>query len=423
MTKAWARALSLLVAVVLATTVVACSSDDDADDGGAPSDASVPTGSSEDDAADDEPPAYQLVVEALASDELEGRDNGTPGSLAAQDLIIEQLEQIAEPAPGADPADPYRQAFAGGTNVLGVIPGTGEDAPAEEVVVVGAHYDGLGSDCYAFDDTDEICNGATDNAAGVAAVLEVGQRIADEGGLGRTVVLGFWDIEEDSLGGSAHYLTDPAYPLDDTIAYVNFDILGANLLPSLRDATILVGSETGGPQLEAAVEMATEAAPDLSVLPLSLLFGQGRSDHAPFAGAEIPVAFFTDANPPCYHTTGDDVSVVDFGKLGQQIDVAAALVQELGTTEEPPAFAADLPAADFGDAEGMLEALAAAEDEFERFDDEEQAAAEQFLVDLTAVVDAGEAAFDEEASATLLAGSVDFVTALATGECDGFLED
>ncbi|OWY58856.1 hypothetical protein B7486_77720, partial [cyanobacterium TDX16] len=174
------------------------------------------------------------------------------------------------------------------------------------------------------------------------------------------------------------------------------DILGANLLPSLRDATILVGAETGGPQMEAAAAAAMDAAPDLSVLPLSLLFGQGRSDHAPFAAAEVPVAFFTDANPPCYHTTRDDVSVVDFDKLGQQIDVAAALVDELGTTAEPPAFASGLPAADFGDAEGMLEAVETAEDELERFDDDEQVAAEQFLVDLRAIVDAGEAAFDDE---------------------------
>ncbi|OWY62822.1 hypothetical protein B7486_56380, partial [cyanobacterium TDX16] len=238
MNKVWARSLSMLLALVLATALGACSSDDDSSYEGSSTDDSSADGEVP---APDEPPAYQLVVEALAADELEGRDDGTPGSAAAQDLIIEQLETFAEPVPGADAADPYRQAFAGGTNVLGVIPGTGEGAPADEVVVIGAHYDGLGTDCYAFDETDDICNGATDNAAGVAAALEVGQRIADEGGLGRTVVLGFWDIEEDSLGGSTHYVSDPAYPLADTIAYVNFDILGANLLPSLRDATILVG--------------------------------------------------------------------------------------------------------------------------------------------------------------------------------------
>jgi hypothetical protein len=419
-----ARVLGLLVVVLLGAGLVACSSDDgdDAAEDGS-SDASVPADS--DGTADDGgAPAYQLMVEALADDALEGRDDGTPGSLAAQDLIIEQLERLgAEPVPEADPADPYRQVFSGGTNVLGVIQGTGDGAPADQVVIVGAHYDHIGTDCPTTDPADTICNGATDNAAGVAAALEVGQRIADEGGLGRTVLLAFWDIEEDGLGGSAAYLEDPAYPLAATVAYVNFDILGANLLPSLRDSTILVGAETGGPQMEAAAEVAMAAAPDLSVLPLSLLFGQGRSDHAPFAASEIPVAFLTDANPPCYHTAQDDVSVVDFDKLGEQIDVATALVQELASTDDPPTFASGLPAADHGDAVGMLEALASAEPEFERFDDEEQAAAEQFLVDLTAIVDAGEGAFDDEASGTLLAGSVDFVTALATGECDGFLED
>jgi len=416
------------VALALAGGLAGCSSDDD--DGGsdgsidaAATDDSVAAGDDVDDVEAGSPSAQQAMVEALAADELEGRDDGTPGSEAAQDLITEQLEQIAEPVPDADPADPYRAPFDGGVNILGTIPGTGDGAPADEVVIVGAHYDHLGSDCPSTDPDDDVCNGAADNATGVAAALEVGRRIADEGGLGRTVMLAFWDVEEDGLIGSTAYLADPAYPLDQTVAYVNFDIVGANLLPSLRDTTILVGTETGGPQLDAAAEQAVDAAPDLSVLPLSLLFGQGRSDHAPFAAAGVPVAFFTDANPPCYHTAQDEVGVIDFDKLDQQIDVASALVDELGTTDDPPAYASGLPAADYGDAVGILEALESAEPEFERFDDDEQVAAEQFLVDLAAIVDAGEQAFDEQASATLLSGSVDFVSALATGECDGFLED
>src|SRR5690349_18064894 len=139
MTKAWARALALLLVLAMGAGLVACSSDDGddgADGADSGSDDSAPAG--DEAAAEDEVPQYQLTVEALADDELAGRDNGTPGSVAAQDLIIEQLEAIgAEPVPDADPADPYRQVFTqlgGGTNVLGALPGTGDGAPAEEVV-------------------------------------------------------------------------------------------------------------------------------------------------------------------------------------------------------------------------------------------------------------------------------------------------
>lgn len=423
MSRILARLGALVVATLLVATLAACS-----DDGG---DSADPTTGDSVEAGGapetDEVPAYQAMVEALAADELEGRDDGTPGSLLAQDLILEQLAEIAEPLPGAAEGDPYRWTFEDGTNLLGVIPGTddgGSDGGlADEVVLLGAHYDHEGTDCPSTDPDDQICNGAADNAAGVAAALEVGQAIADEGGLDRTVVLAFWDAEEDGLLGARAYVDDPPIPLDDTVAYVNLDILGANLLPSLRGATILVGAETGGPPLEAAAEAATEAAPDLDTVGLSLLFGQGRSDHAPFAAAGVPVAFFTDANPPCYHTAQDDVDVVDFDKLGQQIAVVDALVRDLATTDEPPVFAEDLPAADHGDAVSMFEVLEGATPDFDRFDDEEQAAAEQFFTDLEAIVEAGEDAFDDEASSTLLGGSVSFVTALATGECDGFLDE
>ena len=49
-------------------------------------------------------------------------------------------------------------------------------------------------------------------------------------------------------------MADPAVPLEDTVAYVNFDIQGSNLLPSLADGTIVVGAETGGPNLVEAAE-------------------------------------------------------------------------------------------------------------------------------------------------------------------------
>ena len=46
---------------------------------------------------------------------------------------------------------------------------------ADEYVVLGAHYDHLGSDCPTDTPGDDICNGAGDNASGVATVLEVGR--------------------------------------------------------------------------------------------------------------------------------------------------------------------------------------------------------------------------------------------------------
>src|SRR6186997_1762042 len=95
----------------------ACSGDD-GDDGGETS--SGDTSATTTTAAPDEG-RYRDIVETLASDDLEGRDNQTPGSEMAQEYLSGVLEDIGvEPLPGADG---YATPIEGGTNLLGVIPG------------------------------------------------------------------------------------------------------------------------------------------------------------------------------------------------------------------------------------------------------------------------------------------------------------
>lgn len=291
---------------------------------------------------------------------------------------------------------------------------------ADEYLVIGGHYDHLGSDCPTDDPADTVCNGAADNAAGAASALVVGQALA-AAGPERSVIVALWDAEEDGLLGATAYLADPPIPLEDTVAYLNWDIQGTNLTPSLADTTVVVGAETGGPNLVAASEAAT-AASDLDALDLSLLFGQGRSDHAPFAAAGVPVVFFTDANNSCYHTSQDDVSNLDFDKLARQIPIGTALAEDLASTDDLPEFDADAPAASFADAESMLAVLEGSQADFDLFGADGRATAEVYLADLQAMVEAGEAAFDDDAVSTLLGGAIDVVELLSSGECDGFLD-
>ncbi len=363
---------------------------------------------------------YESVVEALAADEMQGRDNRTPGSSLAQEVIIDQLDEFAKPLiEGATGPDAFRRTFPEGTNILAMIPGSDR---ADEFVILGAHYDHIGTDCPSTQPDDDVCNGAGDNAAGVATVLEVGRALADaDEPPSRTVILAFWDAEEDGLLGSEAYVADPEVPLESTIAYLNWDIQGVNLSPSVADVTVMVGAETGGRDLVEAAKAATSAS-RLQTLPLSLLFGQGRSDHAVFADAGVPTVFFTDANSGCYHTAQDEVAVVDFDKLWQQILTAKALAQDLANTDAVPTFVADAPAATFDDAVSMLEVVQQGQEDFSSLQGYE-AAGQQFLADLEAMVDAGPDLFGASAVSTLLSGSAALVDALTTGECDGFLGD
>ncbi len=352
------------------------------------------------------------LVAALADDALEGRDNLTEGSLASQRLLIDQLATFAQPAYDQEGDGAYLQPFDAGSNVLAVIPG---GDLADQYVIIGAHYDHLGA-CVTNDPADTVCNGATDNAAGVAVAMSAARAIAAEGTPRRTVIIALWDAEEDGLLGAAHYASDPLAPLESTVAYINFDIQGANLLPALANTTVVVGAETGGANLVAAAQAAI-AETELEEAMLSLLFGQGRSDHAVLVGAGVPSVFFTDANTGCYHTSQDDLAAVDFAKLEQQLVNGTNLLRDLAATDQLPTMTPDAPIATFEDAESMLAVVQRGMPDMGLLSQDAQASTDQFLADLEAMVAGGPQAFDGDSIATLLAGSIVLVEALTAREC------
>jgi hypothetical protein len=368
-----------------------------------------------------------VVVEELAADELDGRNNLTDGSATARELLLAQLVGVVEPArPDADGDEGYLQTYDLGTNIVGILPGRGD--LADQYVMIGAHYDHLGpGECDTRGVTDDaVCNGAADNAAGVGVVLSIvtaihdadapGSPGASDGAPRRSVIVGLWDGEEDGLVGSEAYVADPLVPLDRTVAYVNFDIQGAQLSPALADTTVVVGPETGGAVLVDAARRATDASA-LDYATFSIVFGQGRSDHATLAAAGVPSVFFTDANNGCYHTVSDDVAHVDREKLTLQAATAQALVDDLVTMPTPPTHVADAPLSTFDDAATLLDLVARAEPDFGRLPGDGPATTARFLVDLQAIVDAGPDAYDDAATGVVLGGAATLVNALAESEC------
>ena len=353
------------------------------------------------------------IVTALSDDSSAGRANDTAGSAAAQKFLVEQLSAFAQPVTNAGGVASFQQPFEGGTNILAVIPG---GDLADQYVMIGAHYDHLGSECPTNDPADTVCNGATDNAAGVAAAVSVARSIAAAGTPRRSVLIALWDREEDGLLGSANYVLNPVLPLASLSAYLNFDILGDDLSPSLADTTIVVGAETGGQNLLEAVDRA-EQTTTLRPVGLSLVFGQGRSDHANLVSVGVPSVFFTDANSGCYHTAQDDLAHANLPKLDQQIAVATALAQELVATDTPPVFDPAAKLARFEDALGMLDVVQRAQSDFGLLAPEEAAAATQYLGDLERVVQAGPMAFDDAAIGTVLGGAAALVQALSLTAC------
>ena len=382
-----------------------------------------------DDAARHAQNGLRSVVKKLSSKKLEGRDNGTPGSLGARTYLIRQLRRLGVGANGGGKSDAaYQQAFTfagqSGTNIVAVMPGSDL---AGEYVMIGAHYDHLDSrsmpdgTCFANGTPGgEICNGAADNASGVAATLAIAKAIKKIGPTRRSVILAFWDAEEDQLNGSAYYAANPLVPNAAVKGYVNFDIQGANLLPSIKTVSFAVGAETGGAAFESLVDGAVQAEGFETQL-LSYIFGQLRSDYVNLVGVGIPTVFFTDANNGCYHTVNDDIQFVDFKKLRTQTHIAFRTVLALTETDTPPAFAP--PAATlarFTDLERVAAILERGRADLSLFSAADQALLTAHDTTLQAILADGPDAFDSGDVGTLLGAAIDVVNALRHVPCQKF---
>lgn len=106
-------------------------------------------------------------------------------------------------------------------NVIAKLPGAKPDGKA--VLFLG-HWDHLGI-CRPDDATDRICNGAVDNASGIAVLIETAKRLATGPRADRDIYFLATTAEEKGLLG-AHYFADhPALPLADITVALNVDTI------------------------------------------------------------------------------------------------------------------------------------------------------------------------------------------------------
>ncbi len=100
---------------------------------------------------------------------------------------------------------------AKGVNVIGTMKGK---VNPEKIIIVSAHYDSVPE-----------CNGADDNGAGVAGLLETA-RILAQYDFENTLVIAFWDEEEEGLLGSRHYAQEARFRNDDIIVNYVYEMIG-----------------------------------------------------------------------------------------------------------------------------------------------------------------------------------------------------
>jgi Zn-dependent M28 family amino/carboxypeptidase len=166
-------------------------------------------------------------------------------------------------------------------NVIGILPG--KKRP-DEVVLYTAHWDHLGR-CTPDATGDDICNGALDNASGVAMLTALAEANVKAGAADRSQVFLAVTLEESGLLGSEYYAQNPVYPLARTVGGVNMDGV-AQGSPS-RDVQV-----TGGDKNELTRYLeAAMAAMSLSLTPEDHV-ERGhyyRSDHFSLAKRGVPM--------------------------------------------------------------------------------------------------------------------------------------
>ncbi len=205
-------------------------------------------------------------------------------------------------------------------NVLGFLEGTDKK---EEVLVITAHYDHIGMQGA------EINNGADDDGSGTVAVLELAEAFAEAAKNGnrprRSVLFMTVSGEEKGLLGSRYYTDiEPIFPLENTVANLNIDMIG-RIGGNYREKNdpnyvYLIGSDKLSTELH---QLSEEVNKKYINLQLDYKYNDEndpnrfyyRSDHYNFAKNNIPIIFYFNGVHEDYHQPTDTVDKIHFPKL------------------------------------------------------------------------------------------------------------
>lgn len=286
---------------------------------------------------------------AIASDEMEGRDTGSPGQKKAGEYIINQYksmgisfpsaaENFYQPIPAAYFVRPFSPKLPDSENIWAYIEGT--EKP-EELLVISAHYDHVGMK------NGEVYNGADDDGSGTVALIEIAKafkKAKDEGnGSKRSILFLHVTGEEHGLHGSRFYSDNPLYPLENTIANINIDMIGRRGYgkEDNDNYVYVIGSD----RLSTDLHNISEAAND-EFIKMELDYKYNdlndpnrfyyRSDHYNFAKKGIPALFYFNGVHDDYHKPTDTPDKIDYPLLTKRTKLAFAVAWKLANAAERP---------------------------------------------------------------------------------------
>ncbi|MGI9547133.1 MAG: M28 family peptidase [Flavobacteriaceae bacterium] len=223
-------------------------------------------------------------------------------------------------------------------NVVAYIPGF--EKP-EEYVVISSHLDHIGISANG-----KINNGADDDGSGTVAMLEIAEAFKKAAVTGngpkRSIVFLHVTGEEKGLLGSQYY-TDvaPLFPLEQTVANLNIDMIG-RIDPKRegsRNYIYLIGSD----KLSSDLHQLSERINDrYTQLELDYTYNDEndpnrfyyRSDHYNFAKNHIPIIFYFNGTHDDYHRPGDTPDKINYDLLTKRSRLIFHTAWEIANREE-----------------------------------------------------------------------------------------
>jgi len=228
------------------------------------------------------------------------------------------------------------------TNVLGLLEGSDLK---DEILVISAHYDHLGKK------DSVIYFGADDDGSGTVSLIELAAAFSraktDGKGPRRSILFLANSGEEKGLWGSEWYSEHPVFPIENTIANLNTDMIGrtgeeylgkpdsANYIYSI--GSNMLSSDLGklSEQVNATyTKMKLDYKYDDPKDPERIYY---RSDHYNFAKHNIPIIFYYDGMLlQDYHRPGDEISKINFPLLAKRAKLTYFTAWELANRAKRP---------------------------------------------------------------------------------------
>lgn len=273
------------------------------------------------------PNELKNLLYVYASDYFEGRETGARGQKKAVDFIRQFYTTHGIGA--AQGTENYFQPME--LNIKGKMVKTenvaaiieGNEFP-NEYIVISSHLDHVGIQ------NGMIHNGADDDGSGSVAMLEIAEafQAAAAAGQGpkRSIIFLHVTGEEKGLLGSSYYTKNPLYPLVDTMANLNVDMIG-RLDPKRTDKDpnyiYLIGADKISQELHDISEATNKKYTQIK---LDYTYNDDkdpnrfyyRSDHYNFAKNNIPVIFYFNGTHDDYHAPSDTPDKINYDMLAKR---------------------------------------------------------------------------------------------------------